>query len=108
MRTFSSHHRSGFTLIELIVAMGMVAILSVSLYASLRIAFRAKDSAEKTIEPARTAELAMRAGNRALARSIKAISALTSPACLSAAIRAALVPPVAQHIWVHLKRPNET
>jgi prepilin-type N-terminal cleavage/methylation domain-containing protein len=49
----------GFTLIELIVAMGMVAILSVSLYASLRIAFHAKDSAEKTIEPARTAELAM-------------------------------------------------
>jgi prepilin-type N-terminal cleavage/methylation domain-containing protein len=53
------NHRSGFTLIELIVAMGMVAILSVSLYASLRIAFRARESAEKTIEPARTAELAM-------------------------------------------------
>lgn len=53
------HHRSAFTLIELIVAMGMVAILSVSLYASLRIAFRAKESADKSIEPARTAELAM-------------------------------------------------
>jgi prepilin-type N-terminal cleavage/methylation domain-containing protein len=49
----------GFTLIELIVAMGMVAILSVSLYASLRIAFRAKESAEKTGEVSRTAELAM-------------------------------------------------
>jgi prepilin-type N-terminal cleavage/methylation domain-containing protein len=53
------HLRPGFTLIELIVAMGMVAILSVSLYASLRIAFRARESAEKTIEPSRTAELAM-------------------------------------------------
>jgi prepilin-type N-terminal cleavage/methylation domain-containing protein len=52
-------HRSAFTLIELIVAMGMVAILSVVLYSSLRIAFRARESADKAIEPARTAELAM-------------------------------------------------
>jgi prepilin-type N-terminal cleavage/methylation domain-containing protein len=60
MRKIRPHpRRHGFTLIELIVAMGMVAILSVSLYASLRIAFRARESAEKTIEPSRTAELAM-------------------------------------------------
>jgi prepilin-type N-terminal cleavage/methylation domain-containing protein len=59
MKNPRPHRNSGFTLIELIVAMGMVAILSVSLYASLRIAFKAKDSAEKTIEPPRTAELAM-------------------------------------------------
>ena len=59
MKSFSTSRRGGFTLIELIVAMGMVAILSVSLYASLRIAFRARESAEKAIEPARTAELAM-------------------------------------------------
>src|SRR5882724_11865119 len=59
MKRPSRKQSRGFTLIELIVAMGMVAILSVSLYASLRIAFHAKDSAEKAIEPPRTAELAM-------------------------------------------------
>ncbi len=51
--------RRGFTLIELIVAMGMVAILSISLYASLRVAFNAKNGAEAAVEPARTAALTM-------------------------------------------------
>jgi len=51
--------RRGFTLIELIVAMSIVAIMAVSLYASVRIAFKAQDAAERAIEPSRTAELAM-------------------------------------------------
>lgn len=51
--------KRGFTLIELLVAMAMVAILAVSLYASLRIAFRAKASAEVQLKPMRTVELAM-------------------------------------------------
>ena len=51
--------KSGFTLLELIVAMAMVAVLVTSLYASLRIAFKAKKSAEDAVEPPRTAELAM-------------------------------------------------
>jgi SAM-dependent methyltransferase len=53
------------------------------------------------------AELAMRPGSRVLARSIKACAALTSAACLSAAIRAALVPATPENIWAHLTRPGE-
>jgi type II secretion system protein J len=48
-----------FTLIELVVALGIVAIMSVSMYASVRIAFKAQTSAETAVEPSRTAELAM-------------------------------------------------
>ena len=55
----------------------------------------------------RAAELAGRTGNRGLARLIKAGAAMTSPACLSAAIRAALVPATPQNIWAHLIRPGE-
>ena len=51
--------RHGFTLIELVVAMMMVAVLAGSLYGTLRIAFQAKQNAETAIEPSRTAELAM-------------------------------------------------
>lgn len=51
--------RAAFTLLELVIAMAMVAILAVSLYASLRIAFKAQASAEAAVEPSRTAELAM-------------------------------------------------
>jgi general secretion pathway protein J len=89
MRQPTRRHSRGFTLIELIVAMGMVAILSVSLYASLRIAFHAKDSAEKTIEPPRTAELAMEfirndlenamTPNAAIVAAITAGTATTNP-----------------------------
>lgn len=51
--------RRAFTLIELIVALSIVAIMAVSLYASVRIAFKAQSSAEAAVEPSRTAELAM-------------------------------------------------
>jgi len=51
--------RGGFTLLELIVALAMVAILATGLYASLRIAFRAQSSTERALEPSRTAELAL-------------------------------------------------
>ncbi|MDP9175031.1 MAG: prepilin-type N-terminal cleavage/methylation domain-containing protein [Planctomycetota bacterium] len=49
----------GFTLIELVMAMGMVAVLAVSLYASLNIAFRTTRTAEAAIEPSRTIALVM-------------------------------------------------
>jgi type II secretion system protein J len=55
----NSQIANGFTLIELVVALLMVAILASSMYASLRIAFRAQASAEAAVEPARTADLAM-------------------------------------------------
>jgi SAM-dependent methyltransferase len=55
-----------------------------------------------------TAELAMRPRSRVLARLIKAGAALTSPPCVSAAIRAALVPATPQNIWAHLTRSGES
>jgi type II secretion system protein J len=51
--------RGGFTLLELLVAMAMVAILAVSLYASIQITFRAQKRAEAAVAPARTAQLAL-------------------------------------------------
>ncbi|HSU68523.1 MAG TPA: type II secretion system protein GspJ [Tepidisphaeraceae bacterium] len=51
--------RAGFTLLELVVALMMVAVLALSLYATIRIAFKAQNAAESAIEPSRTAELAM-------------------------------------------------
>jgi type II secretion system protein J len=50
---------SAFTLLELILALAISAILAVSLYAAMRAAFQAKASAENAVEPARTAELAL-------------------------------------------------
>ena len=49
----------GFTLLELVIAMGMIAILALSLYASMRVAFRAKSSADAAVADVRTIEVAM-------------------------------------------------
>jgi prepilin-type N-terminal cleavage/methylation domain-containing protein len=45
--------RNAFTLLELILAMSLVAIVSISLYASMYVAFRAKRSAEAAVRPVR-------------------------------------------------------
>jgi len=50
---------SGLTLLEMLVAMALMGVLAVSLYASLHIGFRARRSAAAALEPVRTAELAM-------------------------------------------------
>lgn len=50
--------RRAFTLLELLAAIGLVALVGVSLFASLRIAVKTRDSAEATVEPQRTADLA--------------------------------------------------
>src|SRR5438445_8032463 len=49
----------GFTLLELILAMGMISMLAVSLYATLRVAFKARDSATSGIAPMRSANIAL-------------------------------------------------
>jgi prepilin-type N-terminal cleavage/methylation domain-containing protein len=51
--------RRGFTLIELVLAMGLVGIVAISLYASLKISFNATAATDRSIEPSRTADLAM-------------------------------------------------
>ena len=53
------NRRRGFTLLELLVAMAMVAVVAVSLVASLRIAFKARESAESSLDAGRSAELVM-------------------------------------------------
>jgi type II secretion system protein J len=52
-------HHSGFTLLELMLALMIVAFLVPILYNSLRGGFRVKADAETAVEPARTAEAAM-------------------------------------------------
>jgi prepilin-type N-terminal cleavage/methylation domain-containing protein len=51
--------RSAFTLLEMLVAMALMSVLAGSLYSSLHISYRARDVALRTIQPARTAELAL-------------------------------------------------
>jgi type II secretory pathway component PulJ len=50
--------RRAFSLLELILALGMVAMLSVTLYMSLNIAIRAKERSIANVAPIRTALLA--------------------------------------------------
>ncbi|MGE5609953.1 MAG: type II secretion system protein GspJ [Bacillota bacterium] len=55
----ANRRQSGFTLLEVLLAMAMVSMVALSLYASLRIAFRARNSAIDAIGPIRTASLAL-------------------------------------------------
>lgn len=50
--------RRGFTLLELLLAMGMVAMLSLSLYSALGAAYKGKRSAEAAVKPARATAIA--------------------------------------------------
>lgn len=58
MRTKRRHNSNGFTLLELILAMAMVAALSLSLYSSLNIAYKAKRSTEAAARPIRAIAIA--------------------------------------------------
>ena len=49
----------GFTLLEMMLAMAMIAVLAGSLYASLRIGFRAREHAEAALRPVRAADIAL-------------------------------------------------
>jgi prepilin-type N-terminal cleavage/methylation domain-containing protein len=59
MTTRTRQSARAFTLLEMILAMAMVAVLSGSLYMSLTVAFKARDSAQAAISPVRTATIAM-------------------------------------------------
>lgn len=58
-KSYKTGPRRAFTLLELVVALAMVAVLSVSLAASIRIAFRAQSSAEAAVTPSRSIDLAL-------------------------------------------------
>ena len=51
--------KHAFTLLEMLVATAMTAVLAGSLYATLHVAFRARRSASEAIEPVRKVELAL-------------------------------------------------
>lgn len=52
-------HSRGFTLLEMLVAIAMVAIITASLYSALYVGFRAQRSATRAVEPARAATLTL-------------------------------------------------
>ena len=58
MNSYRGNNRA-FTLLEMLVATAMIAVLAGSFYATLRVAFRAQRSALRTIEPVRKAKLAV-------------------------------------------------
>jgi general secretion pathway protein J len=51
--------RRGFTLLEMLVALAIIAVLAGALYASLRTGLQAQQRAEASVAPARTAMLAL-------------------------------------------------
>jgi prepilin-type N-terminal cleavage/methylation domain-containing protein len=57
-RPAAARRAAAFTLLEMLVALAMAAIIAGSLYSALRIGFRARASAEASVEPIRTAEMA--------------------------------------------------
>jgi type II secretion system protein J len=48
-----------FSMMELLLALGMVAMLTLSLYASMRVGMRARKTAQATVAPMRAATIAM-------------------------------------------------
>src|SRR4051812_33755994 len=51
--------RRAFTLLELVLAMAMVAILAATMYACMQVAYKARRSAEATVQPIRAATMAI-------------------------------------------------
>lgn len=56
---FKNLDQRAFTLLELLIAMTMMSIIAVSLYTSMSIGFKARESAESRVEKGRTAEIAI-------------------------------------------------
>jgi type II secretion system protein J len=52
-------HNSAFTLLELLVAMALMTIIASSLYASLSIGFKAKESSETAMDMSRSGQITM-------------------------------------------------
>jgi type II secretion system protein J len=51
--------RAGFTLLEVLLAMGLVSLLAGTLYASLHVAFRARDSIQRAADQGSAGQLAL-------------------------------------------------
>jgi type II secretion system protein J len=57
MRRRTTH--SGFTLLELLLAMAVTCMLALSLFTSMRTAFKARDSANAAVEPVRAVSIGL-------------------------------------------------
>jgi len=51
-------HTDGFTLLEMLVSLAIASMLAVTLFTSLHVAFKARESAETSLDPMRTVEAA--------------------------------------------------
>ncbi len=60
-RTMKANYTNkGFTFLELLTAMSMMVVLAASLFASLYIGYKAKESAERAVGPVRQARIVMK------------------------------------------------
>jgi prepilin-type N-terminal cleavage/methylation domain-containing protein len=75
----TSRCRRGFTLLELILAMGVVVALSAAMYASMAVAVRAKRSAEAAVGPSRAAAIAAEVVAQDLASALPPNGVLAGP-----------------------------
>jgi prepilin-type N-terminal cleavage/methylation domain-containing protein len=78
--------RRAFTLLELLLAMGLVAMLSLTLYSSFNTAYKAKRTAEATVRPVRAVSVAMELITRDLQNA-------TKPALPSGTVSPTPIPP---------------
>ena len=62
--------RAGFTLLEVLVAMALMSMLAATLYASLHVAFRARNSVERVGEQSRAGQLALDMVRRDLSQTL--------------------------------------
>ncbi len=72
-------HRGGFTLLEILMATAMTAVLAGSLYASLYIAFRAKESAMRSVESPRASQAAFEMLRQDIASAVVPTGLLAGP-----------------------------
>ena len=68
-----------FTLLELILAMTVTCMLALSLYASMRTVFKARDSAVSAVEPMREAQIALDIMARDLANALPPTGVIKGP-----------------------------
>ena len=54
----TSRRTGGFTLLELILALGLMSMVLASMYASMNVAFRARRAADRNVMPIRSAAIA--------------------------------------------------
>jgi type II secretion system protein J len=69
----------GFTLLEMLVATAMTAVLAGSLYATLYVSFRAQDTAAEAVEPVRRVELAIERVRADLQSAVVPVGLLAGP-----------------------------